>query len=746
MPVKDDADIQVPAAPPADAPAKTSKSRERNKEGQQPEYSKEEKDHITFLDNRLEQELFVSRREVGLNRINIENIWDQADTAYEPHRLGTPRPKHFVQDELQGLRGVSTRVRLGEEDDWQSDRSKPNPYIKIQTALSILVEGNPEGVFQPGLRKYEQTTLLAKSLHKQSWQEAHSKQQLKVGIFNLAKYGFMCMRTFPYRVARPVQDLKTYNAENPLKSEYTTRENVEYDGIWRESLPPRHVWIDDLARPGDYLNVRDWAFYKKYSLEQFRREFGAYPYASYVMPTSVREEEGNTTNQSEKRKVLQDANTVNMYFYENKELDWYGVRANDVWVIPRLPLPTLHKQLSGWWTHWTLRDDATIFGIGIFEAIRHDHSLLDQIRNMTIDQLVLLIYKFFLYSGTNQADSTGVIRITPGVGKQVTDVNNIKWVDVPGIGAEVFKMIEKIEEDIEDASAVSKPVQGRELGKTAFELKVVRDASLQRLKTPLENIADALTQEAYLTVKLNEQILSLPEVIRLQDPENIKAYMDEVRGNEELYEAYTDSDGNFVFNARLPKEVHLSLETDPKGNLVEGEEERFFRIIPSKLRWEGLIRIDPQSVLAPSKELDKQMKLELFNLVMPLIQPTIPMAADELQLYLAKMLKPVKNILRVYEEDVNDWLPDDWLNPPELSAGAQPLAPEGAEPLLTPEGGAPEEGGAASSLFVPSGAVGAAQPQPLAESPRLAGRQVQPAGRPNLIQRVGNAFNALRGQ
>ena len=407
-------------------------AKNRDKAGKQPEYTEKERKYIKFLDQRLEDELFQSRREVGYNRINIENVWREANRAYEPHRLRLPRKKHLVQDETTGLR--SSLVQLGVDDDWQTDNSKPNPYIKIQTALSILVEANPEGVFIPDLRKFEQTTILAKNLYKKSWTRA-SKSQLKVGIFNLAKYGFMCMRTYPLKITRPVQDLVKWNAENPMESEYEDRAFTEFDGIWRESLPPQHVWIDDLAKPSDYLNVRDWAFYKKYSWEQFDREFHNYPYAKYVMPKSLPEEIGNTAESSEQRKQLMDTGTVDMYFYENKDFDGLSVRGNNVWVVPKMPLPTLHHQLSGWWTHWTLRDDSTAYGIGIFEAIRYDNALLDKIRDMSIDQIILFIYKFFLYSGTNQQDSTGVIRVTPGVGRQVSDVNAIKWVDVPSIGA-----------------------------------------------------------------------------------------------------------------------------------------------------------------------------------------------------------------------------------------------------------------------------------------------------------------------
>jgi len=101
--------------------------------------------NFKFVKTRIE-ELKQTRQDV--HGINIENIWEDADKNYIPHRLGTTGKRVVATDEEKGWRGST--VTLG-SSNWQSDISQPNPFIKIQIALAILVDQNPSGVFLPAL-------------------------------------------------------------------------------------------------------------------------------------------------------------------------------------------------------------------------------------------------------------------------------------------------------------------------------------------------------------------------------------------------------------------------------------------------------------------------------------------------------------------------------------------------------------------------------------------------------------------
>lgn len=635
---------------------------------------KESKTPKSFNEKDLtEQELtdftYVKQRIEGLRNYrtsqengDIESIWADADKDYVPHRLRGRTKKRIVTDESKGWRGAL--VNLG-ESNWQSDISQPNPYIKIQIALSILVDQNPEGVFSASSKKFTATTELMRQLYKRSWETAKSKNQLKLFVFNLAKYGWATARTYPLRITRKVRALIEFNQENPDNSVYEEKEVIEFNDIFRKNLNPWNVWLDDMALPDHQFSIRDWAWREVYSMDSFKEEFGSWKRADLVQPGGVTTETLNTKSATSEKQFIQK-DLVEVYFYENRLKDLFMVIANGIPVIIS-PLPISDskglKKLSLWQTYWNLRSATCPFGIGIYEAMRYDQNLIDRIRNMTIDQLTLSIYKMFFYQGTQSLQETGDIRITPGVGKQVLDPKNINWLQIPGPGNEAWNGLDKFEQDMDKASGITDPLLGTVTGKTAFEIAQAKEAALKRLKNPLENITEALNTEAYITVSLSQILYSIPEVYKISDPLLIEEYLKEIESEPQLYER--DEEGSF--KAKIFPEFPLNLDKDDQGNLIETKETQFFRVMPNSLNWEGVINIKSQSVLTSSQQLEKTLTMEMYQMIIPLL-------AQPPQLY----EKVVKDIIKLYDRDPKDILPESWINP--VTEETQPLfIPSGAE-------------------------------------------------------------------
>jgi hypothetical protein len=645
--------------------------KEKPKPGE-PKYSEEDLKVKKFVDARIDK-LKDSRKNVF--GVNLESIWQQADKDYVPHTLGKKGKKMLVQNEDTGW-ASSRYVEMG-KDEWQTDNSTPNPYIKIQTALAIMLGKNPEAVFIPGASKFEATTLLQKELYRKSWEQGKSLQQLKLFVFNLAKYGWACARTYPLILKRVTKTLINYDPENPEKNEYQTKEAVEYNGCFRENLDPFKVWIDDMTRPNNPMSTRDWVYAKDYSYDTLKEEFGSYPNFQYIKKGKSADAVKDAGTGADDY-VEEDVKTA--YFYENRIKDLLVVRVDGIMIVNEpLPISSTNgsKKLSLWHTYWTLRHAESPYGIGIPEASRQDQILLDKIRNMTMDQLILSIYKMFFYEGTDLMDESGVIKIRPGVGKQVINPANIKWLDVPGPGKEAWTGMEALQKNIDESTGITKPLSGDTVGKTAYESAQATEFSMKRLGTPLGNITDALEQEAYLTQTINELIYSIPEVIALSDPRKILAYMDEIKADKDLYNVNEAGE----FEALVYKEMQVGIDIDKDGKLIESEKEKFFRMKPRFLKWEGMIRIKAQSLVIESKTLLKQMKLEFFNIVTPLMHDPQP----EL------VIKPIKELCKVYDEDWQDWVPESWIEGEKTGfAKSQDLmVPQQGGGMATPQGGAP---------------------------------------------------------
>ena len=613
-------------------------------------------------DHEREDFIFVKRRILELQEArtehygtHLDNLWASADRDYIPHRLKTKTRRAVATDEDKGWRGQMVTLSSA---DWQSDISQANPYIKIQVALATLVNQNPSGVFTATKKKFSATNELMKQLYERSWEYARSKEQLKLFVFNLAKYGWAIGRTYPLRIARLAKVLTEYNQENPEKSTYEKKEVVEYNDIYRENLDPRNAWIDDMARPGSWMSLRDWTWRKVYDFDVAREEFGKYPNWKYVQKGGVLEETLRANKGGGKQ--LRGDNLVEIYFYENRIKDLFLVIANGVpIVIEPLPISDSRgvKKLSCWHAYWNLRHAESPYGIGIYEAIRYDQAMLDRIRNMTIDQLTLSIYKMFFYQGTQSLTETGDIEIKPGVGRQVLDPKAITWLSVPGPGNEAWTGMQLFKADVDEASGITEPLMGVITGKTAFEIAQAKESALKRLKNPLESILEALNQEGYITLALIQLTYSIPETYRITDPALIDAYLREVQSDPELYNR--DEEGNFT--ALVFPEFPLALEKDEKGNLIETKETQFFRVKPRFMTWEGIINVKSQSILTPSKQVDKALELEMYNMLIPLL-------LNPPELY----QKIAKSIVKLYDKDPEDVLPDMWLN----ENVAAPQAPE----------------------------------------------------------------------
>lgn len=601
---------------------------------------------------------------------DLDKLFAEADRSYVPHRLKTKGRKAIVTDEDRGWRGAV--VELG-SSQWQSDISQSNPFIKIQTALSIMVDKNPSGVFTAAGKKFEKTTEIMKQLYERSWEYAKSKAQLRLFIFNLAKYGWATARTYPLKIARTVRVLKEFNEDEPEKSVYEEKEVTEYNDIFRENLDTRNVWMDDQARPNNARSVRDWVWRKVYDVDDFKEEFKGYPRAALVTAGGNTEDTiGEKQTQSKKN---ENPRLVEVFFYESKQKDSFVVEANGVPVILE-PLPIADasgvKKLSLWQTYWNLRHTESPYGVGIYEAIRYDQAFLDRIRNMTVDQITMSIYKMFFYTGTNNLTDTGEIQIRPGVGKQVLQPKDINWLEVPGPGQDAYMGMEMFRKDLDEASGITDPLIGIVTGKTAFEIAQAKESALKRMRNPLDNILEALNDEGYITVSLIQLLYSIPETYQISDPALIEAYMGEIQSDPDLYERkeVVDQETGMTtssFSAKVYPEFPLNLEKDEKGNLIETKESQFFRVKPELLTWEGVINIKSQSLLSPSKQVDKALDLEMFNMLIPLLQG---MAQERMLLLQAGQPaniddlttgKTAKEIIKLYDKDPSDIFPDSWL-------------------------------------------------------------------------------------
>lgn len=632
--------------------------------------SKEEQILRNFVDNRV-IELKDYRKS-----LKIEDEWKEADNEYIPEPLDTNTGrKRFEQNQDTGLR--SRLVPVGDSsDDWRSRNSAPTLLSKIQTAISQIIDNDPEGMLTAMAKRYEDTTDLIYSLWKRNWQINDSKEILKLFVFNTVKYGWAVGRSFPKIVKYKKRILTEVDTENPENNKYEEKEIVWFNDVARENLNPYKVWIDEQTKPYNIYSMNDCYYEMDFSYDAAEVEFGQYPnWKSVSKDSRVTDDNDDKKGENKKRSDI-----VTIGFYENRLKDLYVIYVpKDKIILYNSPLPNDDGLLSLWHTPWVLRSAESPYGISLWKIIKQDKALYDKMNNMTMDQLVLSIMKFGWYTGTSALTGDGVITIKPGQAKQLIN-GEIKWMEIPGPGQDSWKGLEVSQRRMDDSSGITPTMEGDLTGKTLGEIQIAREAALKRLKVPLENIANAIEQDAYLTISWMSQVYSTPEVKEFASEQEMMAY--ESENQVDRSELFQNEETGGLTATYFPN-MALHLE-DREGKLLESRESRYVQIgkdiDPSYLKWRGIFKIIPKSLVGSSQLVMKQAKMELFNILVPLFaQP------PEL------VRKAAVQILKINEEDENDWLPDvpGWM--PEI----RPQEVE--QPVFVPqEEGTEEEGGIAT--------------------------------------------------
>lgn len=671
------------------------------------EPDKTDKAAIKYIDQRS-QDMIDYRR--GLR---IEERWREADEEYIPHELdfGTTR-KRFETDQDTGLR--SRMVPVGDiTQQWRSAASAPTLLAKIQTAVSIIVDQQPEADLVALNKKYRATTDLAYSLWKRNWQVSNAKEKLKVMIFDLIKYGWAAKRTYPRVVKYPKRVLVEVDPENPENDKYEEKELVWYNDVDRQNLDVYTTWIDELSKPYDPYSTNEAYYELDFSYDAADIEFGQYPNWAHVDPNAdhqmIRNDERRKSNRSEPNtKLRRRKDIVTIGFFESRHKDFYGIWVpKDKIMLYVGPMPNDDGFLSLTHTLWLLRRSNLPYGISLWEIIRQNKQLYDKMKNMTMDQLVLSIMKFGFFSGTNTAIGDGKIEIVPGQARQLTtsggDAKNaVNWMEIPGPGADAWKGIEALAAMMDDESGISPALEGEVTGKTLGEILHAKDASLKRMKVPVDNIAWEIEQDAYVALSWMSQIYSIPTVKEFASEADLISYEleEQVSHSGPLFGTpQTDEDGNpqvdettgaqligGPFKAQFFPQLALHLE-DKDGQLIQSKDSSFFTvgkdIQPNQMKWRGLFKVIPRSIIDQSQDLMKAMHMEIFNMIIPLFSMPPELVA-----------RPVSQILKDNELDPDDWLPDSWTQylkngpqQPQMPSGGTEEAPPGEAP--TGSAGAP---------------------------------------------------------
>jgi len=643
---------------------------------------------VDFLSSRIEV-LKRTKTDIG-GGLNFEELMRAADKEYLPndltHKLGVDDKHNLVlmQDDTLGLRGTSRVISLDSlsQDSWRSTLSEPTLLVKIQTALSILIDQNPEAVFKATNEKYEKRNNVAKALWKRSWEINNGIDVLKLFVFDLAKYGFAVGHTVPRILKRDKEILISIDTDKPENNKYKKIKLVEFNDVYREKLDLYRTWIDDKANLTDPFSINDWYYEKDYTADKFEEEFGMYKNSKAVKCGTPKQENNDGEGQMNSATKTRD-DIITVGFYENKEKDLFCIFIPDQNIpVYYSPLPNDDGKLTLWYASWIERDPRTIYGIGLYELLKNSKVMYDRMKNMNVDQITMATYPMLFMSGTPK-DGQSEIILSPNTIQQKNPGTTVEQVKIQ-YDNRGWEAIGMIKEEIDDTTGITPTLQGEVEGKTLGETLHAKDSALKRLNIPMLNIAKAIEMDAYITLSWANQVYSTPEIQEFTDAKDMQEYEDEYGVKADSFESEgVDEQGTpigQIKNAQYYPNLDLGLDEDREGVLIESPDRRFFQLGNNAteegtiglgdLKWEGKISVKAMSIIAPNPEIERQRKLELFNVISPVVyqmsllmnqqvdpttgQSFTPQGGLEVAM---DLYNPVKQILEIQDEKPENWLP-----------------------------------------------------------------------------------------
>lgn len=622
-------------------------------------------------------------------------------------------------------------IPASELDADQAPLAINNAFGKVQSALGLLIDRNPEIVLEESNPRYTANRELIKGLAKASWKNTNSLGQLKLSIYNCAKRGWFVGRTFHRSLkhdarflSRIEDDYSTPDSEDAAakkpveagKKVYDTQQITKMDDVAYVNLNNFNTWIDEQTVPEDFLSTRDWMWREVWDIEDVKRIFPKveFPNMENVVEGGDTREtvygvtNANTGSQTTANEAKETKKGMTeLFFYENQYDDWFIVEIHGVMVCWE-PLPQNSKRLSCVYGQWNLRGAETIYGVGIVEEMERNEQLIDRILNMTLRQLLLTIAPPGFFTGTEDPEDDN-LKYKPGVLRRTMDPKNITFLEIPNGNENGLKVIDWLENKQDQMTGITKGLEGDPQATpgendTAFALGVNREAGLKRLRLPLKSIQYALDWEFRNRIDLIKQVYSDFQVQRLSGKEEIDNYLDEINADPDFFFIRNEKTDKEEFYKKSGREMQLNLEQDEQGNFVESEDKKFFKIKQKYLAFEGDVTVDVNSMLIQSEELEKADTLRLSNIVVPLFAQPPELVA-----------RPVKQMLTAFNKDPRKWLPDAWLQyleqggstskktktPPKLPVTEEKPMDMKAETIVPPSNleNAPSFGSRASAAF-----------------------------------------------
>lgn len=516
---------------------------------------------------------------------------------------------------------------------------EPIAFSKIMIATSVLAGKLPDATVVADDKIYGKAMY---ELWKRSWAltGANGTNTLMFTYQNLFTYGWAAWRVYPRRV-----QVKRKGVDKIL-----------FDDIYREPLQNTRTWLGIGFNNGDYWSQMEVYYEKDMPKDDF---FDMYPDAEKnkkkLEYCSVSEEA-----KDENRDKLQTHVTIG--YYENPILNRYVVICGKM-VIYDGEMPNDGNHGSVVVARCFAKNMNDPYGVGLYEMMRGNTALFTYINSLNAQQVEAEIFP--LLFGAQVQNGTATYKRGPNIVNPKHPGTDIDVIRTTGNVQQGIIFGDKQKQSIEENTGVNNIVAGQQAENTLGSTVILKEAAYNRLTPPKNSMIVGLQMDAHIANTWIEQTFPVDKIFMIDSQDQLAEFANQNKDyfieSQEIINDEGIPTGGMV--AAASKNLRLNFDFTPDGEMMENVPTR---TVSSKKLFDEMAAhghksdyidfiIDPDSMLLPSIEIQKQTFMALFPVITNQITLIFSMRNQDPEAA-SSQLMALEKLLDIQNQDIYDFI------------------------------------------------------------------------------------------
>lgn len=514
---------------------------------------------------------------------------------------------------------------------------EPIAFSKILIATSVLAGKLPDATVIADDKVYARASY---ELWKRSWtnNKANGTNTLMISYQNLFTYGWAAWRVYPRRVEVPRKGVQ----------------KIIFDDVYREPMDPARTWLGAGFNNFD-LYSRGEVYYEKDILkEEF---FEMMPKAKEYKSELEYATQEATDENNDKGKTH-----VTLGYYENWILNKYIVKCGK-FIIYEGELPNDDSYGSVVVARCFMRDMNDPHGVGLYELMRGNTALYQYLNSLNAQQIEAEIFPIIF--GSQVQNGTATYKRGPNIINPKHPGTSIDIVRTTGNVSGGIGFADKQKINIEENTGINNIVAGQNAESTLGSTVILKEAAYNRLTPARNSMVDALTLDAQISHSWIKQTYTVDKVFMVDSDDKVAEF---AKQNPDYFvesQPIIDDEQNITgYAIAASPNIRIDFDFTPEGEMLEKQPTRTIsaKALFTEMETYGHksdyidFVIDPDSMLLPSMEIQKQTFMALFPVITNQItlifslRNTDPDAA-------ASQLMSLEQLLEIQNQNIYDYIP-----------------------------------------------------------------------------------------